>query len=125
LAGLGSTLILAQKFADAEPVLRECLTVREKSQPDDWTTFNTKSMLGNAHLAQKKYAEAEPLLLAGFEGLRERETKIPPQSRVRLTETVGRLVEMYEALGKKTEADKWRKELEARRAATERPSPKP
>ena len=33
---------------DAERVLRECLAIREKREPDLWTTFNTKAMLGNA-----------------------------------------------------------------------------
>ena len=54
-------------------MLREVLAIREKVRPDAWTTFNTKSMLGEALLGQKRYAEAEPLLLAGYRGMKERE----------------------------------------------------
>ena len=48
-------------------------------------------MLGGALLGQKKYAEAEPLLLAGYEGMKQREAKIPPEGKVRLTEALERL----------------------------------
>ena len=40
-------------------------------------------------------------------------------------EAVGQLVQLYEATGKKDEAAKWRKELEAARAAQKKPEPKP
>jgi hypothetical protein len=36
------------KHADAEPVLRDCLKIRQAKQPDAWDTFNTQSMLGDA-----------------------------------------------------------------------------
>ena len=78
-------------------------------------------MLGGALLGQKKYAEAEPLLLAGYEGMKQREAKIPPLGKVRLTEALERLVQFYEALEKKDEAAKWRKELEARKEVRKRP----
>ena len=113
-------LLQAKAFTEAEPLLRECLAIREKTQPDEWTTFTTKSMLGGALLGQKKYAEAEPLLLAGYEGMKQREAKIPPPGKVRLTEALERLVQLYEALEKKDEAAKWRKELEARKESQER-----
>ena len=70
-------------------------------------------------MGQKKYAEAEPLLLAGYEGMKQREAKIPPQGKVRLTEALERLVQVDEALEKKDEAAKWRKELEALKEASE------
>jgi hypothetical protein len=39
-----------------------------EAAPDAWQTHNTKSMLGGARLGQKKYADTEPLLVAGYEG---------------------------------------------------------
>jgi outer membrane protein assembly factor BamD (BamD/ComL family) len=55
-----------------------------------------------------------------------REAKIPPQSKVRLTEALQRLVQLYDAWGKPDEAARWRKELDAAKA-NERPpaAPKP
>ena len=41
---------------------------------------------------------------------------IPPQGQVRITESIERLVQLYEAMGKKDDAAKWRKELEARKS---------
>lgn len=105
LAALALNLLQQQKFADAEAALRECAAFREKKEPDVWTTFATKSALGGALLGQKKYAEAEPLLLQGYAGMKQREAKIPPQGKFRLTEALERLVQLYEAM------DKWRKEL--------------
>jgi hypothetical protein len=95
-----------------------------KRSPDAWTTFNTRSMLGGALLGQKKYADAEPLLLQGYEGMKERETKIPAQGKIRLTEALERLVQLYEATGKKDQAAEWRKKLDAAKAAA-KPQPKP
>ena len=78
---LAVNLLKQQRYAEAEPLLRECLKIREQNEPDDWKTFNTKSLLGGSLLGQKKYAEAEPLLLAGYEGMKQREGKIPPSSQ--------------------------------------------
>jgi hypothetical protein len=41
---------------------------------------------------QSKLAEAEPLSLAGYRGMKERATSIPPQSAVRIPEVLERLV---------------------------------
>jgi hypothetical protein len=106
-----------KKWTDAEPVLRNSLTLREKKLPDDWRTFNTKAMLGGALLGQKKHADAEPLLLKGYEGMKARENTIPPQGMVRLTEALERLVQLYQVcevspqaaiLDERIHAGKWR-----------------
>jgi hypothetical protein len=120
LAALELNLLKQKKWADAEPILRECLAIREKKQPDAWTTFNTQSQLGDALLVQKKYADAEPLLLKGYEGMKAREKAIPPQGKVRLTEAMERLVQLYEQTGKKDEAARWRKDLESIKAVQKR-----
>ena len=110
LAKWSSSLLGAKAYPEAEPVLREALAIREKSQPDAWTTFNTQSMLGGALFGQKKYADAEPLLLKGYEGLKARETTIPEQGKVRLPEALDRLIELYTATNKPDDAKKWRAE---------------
>jgi hypothetical protein len=117
LASLGLALLQPNGFAEAEPLLRECLAIREKKEPDAWTTFNVKSLLGGALLGQKKYALAEPLLLAGYEGLKQREQVISAGARFRLTEAVQRLVQLYEATEEPDDAAKWRKEQQSIPAA--------
>jgi tetratricopeptide (TPR) repeat protein len=116
LAIRGSKLLSQKKPDEAEKLLRECLSIRQKIQPDDWTTFEAKAMLGEALQDQKKYADAEPELLSGYEGLKRHEAKIPPQDKARLTQTLERLVLLYESWGKNDRAAKWRKELEMREA---------
>jgi hypothetical protein len=111
LTGLGDNLLLQHKWADAEPMLREGLTIREKKQPNAWTTFDTRSLLGGSLLGQQKHADAEPLLLAGFAGMKQRAAAIPPQSTPRLAEAAERLVRLYETTGQAAEAAKWRAEL--------------
>ncbi|MFO0953208.1 MAG: serine/threonine-protein kinase [Isosphaeraceae bacterium] len=110
LAALGLNLVQMKNWAEAEPVLREALAIREKKQPDVWTTFNTRSLLGGALLGQKKYAEAEPLLLAGYEGMKAREKTIPPQAATRIPEALDRLIELYRATDRPKEAKKWQAE---------------
>jgi hypothetical protein len=112
LAQIGGGLLEQKKWTEAEPLLRECLAIREQTQPDVWSTFNTKSLLGGALLGQKNHADAEPLLLSGYEGMKQREKTIPEQGKIRLPEAVERLVQLYEATGKTDEAAKWRKELD-------------
>jgi serine/threonine protein kinase/tetratricopeptide (TPR) repeat protein len=127
LAQLGSALLAAKAFAEAEPVLRECLTIRQKKEPEAWTTFNTRSLLGGALSGQARsaskggdkeglvraervYREAEPLLLAGYEGMKKREKTIPPQARARLPEAADRLIELYKVTKRPDEMKKWQAE---------------
>jgi hypothetical protein len=81
-------------------------------------------MLGGALLGQKKYSDAEPLLLAGYEGLKNNEQVIAPQTKSSLMDALHRLVDLYEATGKRDDAARWRKELEATEAEAKL-SPKP
>jgi tetratricopeptide (TPR) repeat protein len=103
LAILGTCLLQQQKHAEAEPVLRECLAIREKEIPDDWRRYATMSMLGEALCGQGKHAEAEPLLVEGHERM------MPPEDLgVRKREALERLVKLYEAWGKPEKAAEWR-----------------
>jgi tetratricopeptide (TPR) repeat protein len=114
LAEVAKDLLKHGQDAMAEKVLDECLSIRAKKQPDEWNTFNTRSMLGGALLGQKKYAGAEPLLLQGYEGMKKREAEIPPEVRsMRLTDALGRIVLLYEASGRKEQAQEWRQKLKA------------
>ncbi len=110
LVQISMSLLEIKGFTEAEQLLRECLTIREKTQPDDWTTFNTMSLLGGALLGQTKYAEAEPLLLQGYEGIKARETTIPPEAGTRVPEALDRLIELYTATSTPDEVTKWQAE---------------
>jgi serine/threonine protein kinase/tetratricopeptide (TPR) repeat protein len=117
LGYLSENLLRQKKAAEAETVARECLAIRAKYRPDAWTSFYTRALLGRTLLGQKKYAEAEPHLVQGYAGMKEREAKISKDSKFCLTEAVEGLVHLYDAWGKTGEAAKWRKELEARKSS--------
>jgi serine/threonine protein kinase len=112
LVALGRCLLHEHKYPEAEQPLREALGLAVKTEPDAWTTFHAESLLGRALLGQQKYVEAAPLLTQGYEGLKQRAAQIPPPAKIRVTETLECLVQLYEAWGKPDEAKKWRAELE-------------
>jgi len=108
---IGRAYLGQKKWSEAEPHLREYLTLREKENwPDHWTMFDAQSLLGGSLLGQKKYADAEPLLLKGYEGMKQREKAIPKEGETRIPEALDRLIELYTATNKPDEAKKWRAE---------------
>jgi eukaryotic-like serine/threonine-protein kinase len=108
---LAYTLLAEEKFVEAEVAARESLAIREKKLPDDWRTFNARSMLGASLLGQKKYSAAEPFLLAGYEGIKQREAKIPSDGKIRLHEAIERLVRLYDAADQPGKAAEWKQRL--------------
>lgn len=106
---LGESYFRAERCNDAEPILRSCLTGREKTQPNAWTTSMTRSYLGATLAGQKKFADAEPLLLRGAEDLQKQANAIPNWIRTkRQTEALDRLIRLYELWEKPGDADKWK-----------------
>jgi hypothetical protein len=53
--------------------------------------------------------------------MKQREKTMPPEAKVRLTEALERLVQLYDATGNADDAERWRKELAARKAAEKEP----
>jgi hypothetical protein len=49
--------------------------------------------------------------------MRQREATLPPQWKHRLSEALEYLIQLYEATNKPEQAAKWRKQLEASKAA--------
>ena len=128
LADLSSTLLAEGRFADAEPPARLAVAIREEKLPEDWATFNARSILGGTLLGQNKYVEAEPLLLSGYNGMKQREDKIPAEGKLRLKDAIQRLAQLYDATGRSDQSAEWKKKLaEFDKAASEQPGlgPKP
>ncbi|MHC4956377.1 MAG: tetratricopeptide repeat protein [Planctomycetota bacterium] len=105
---LGEMYQLQERHAEAEKLLRQCLAEREKKEPNSFRLASTQSMLGRVLAEQKKFAEAEPLLLAGYKGLKENAGKTPDWGKYYLPDTLEWLAQLYEDWGKKDEAAKWR-----------------
>jgi serine/threonine protein kinase/tetratricopeptide (TPR) repeat protein len=109
LQELGQNLVRQEKWTEAETSLRECLKLREGPDPRGWHTFRAKSLLGAALVGQTRYDEAETLLEESFEGLRQTASFVPmPMRRMQLAAAADRLISLYDAAGKKAEADRAR-----------------
>ena len=70
--------------------------------------LSTQGRLGESLPGQQKLAEAEPLLRAGYEWMKQRREKVPDLAKARVTA----LRLLYEAQGNREEAARWRAELE-------------
>jgi hypothetical protein len=90
---------------------RECLAIRLKTIPNDWLTFDAKSMVAGSLLARKEYAEAERLLLSSYEGLQQRENTIPLKHKSRLGECLERLARVYDVTEQSDKAAEWKQKL--------------
>jgi tetratricopeptide (TPR) repeat protein len=112
LAYLFRNLIRQEKFGEAEQIARQRLDIRLKNAPDAWAVFLLKSHIGESLLGQEKFAEAEPLLVEGYEGLKARQDEIGSNAPTRQTAVLGNLVKLYETWGKPDEAAKWREVLD-------------
>ena len=92
-ADLALAYLSQGKFAEGEPLAREALAFDRKAQPGDWQRFRAESLLGASLAGQKKQAEAEPLLLAGYQGLLARKAQMGVLDQYHLTRSHEWLVE--------------------------------
>jgi serine/threonine-protein kinase len=111
LANLARLFLDEGKARDAERLLRECLATREKLSPEHWRTFDTLSLLGASLLAQKQYSNAEPFLVAGYEGMKQRETRIGYEGRLRLKKALQWLAQLYAETSPPERAAEWKQKL--------------
>ena len=102
---------MQSRSSEAEPLLRQCLAICQNVALDDWGRYYTMSLLGGSLLDQGRYAEAEPLVVGGHEGMKVRESRILVPDRSRLLEAAVRVVHLYEAWGKPAQAAAWKRKL--------------
>lgn len=125
LIAASAVLLRHHQYETAETYLRECLMIREQQLPDDWRLFNARSTLGGALAGQKRFQEAEPLLIEGYFGMKEHEAQIPPAAKHRLPEAIQRLVDLYVAWEKPEQANEWQKRLDQTKTTINETEPTP
>jgi hypothetical protein len=103
-------MLSQERYAEAESLVREALAYYEKELPDNPSHFLWVSQLGEALLGQHKYAEAEPLILQGYEGLKQRQATRFIEKR-QLAEASQRVVGFYEETNQPEKAREWREKL--------------
>lgn len=99
-------------YLQAEALLREALGGFLKTRPDFWARFEIESTLGASLTGQRKFAEAEPLLLSGYEGLARLEATIPPLNKSSLEHAGNWIVALYDNWGLPGKAVEWRQKLQ-------------
>jgi hypothetical protein len=113
---LGECQVLQNKYAEAEKPLRESLSIYQKRQPQAVLRYDTESLLGAALAGQKKYAEAEPLLVNSAKVLAANAAKLSPPDRQLMLAAVQRVIDLYDAWERPEDAARWRKELDMLKA---------
>jgi tetratricopeptide (TPR) repeat protein len=117
LGSLSEILLDQKKYVEAESIARECLAIRAEKKPDGWSAFFSRYLVGSALLGQKKYADAEPLLVQGYEGMKQRDGQVIRDAKDPPAQALERLVQLHDALGNQAKAAEWRAKLEAEKAA--------
>ena len=120
LIALGHSLTAQRRQAEALPYVREALdSVERQPQPRfPWFKAEAQSTLGSILAAQGDSADAEDLLLAGYEGLRDLPSTPPP----RLRASLDRLVSFYVSSGRPADAAAWRNRLQSFDASRRAPA---
>jgi eukaryotic-like serine/threonine-protein kinase len=108
---LGELRLDQRRYSEAESLLRDSLETQKQVVPNDFRRYQTESLLGAALAAENKYAEAEPLLVSGYEGMKQRQMAGSALYRPKLRKACEQLIEMYEHWSKPDQAAALRKEL--------------
>lgn len=90
---------------EAEPLLRESLELRQRAlPPGHWLIAASEIALGACLVADRRFGEAEALLLRGYEGLRASRG----DAHERTIEARSRIIALYEAWGRPDRAAAFR-----------------
>jgi serine/threonine protein kinase len=109
LGWLALNLLWQERHGDAERIAREAIAIE---QVERFRRFYWTSVLGAALLGQKKYADAEPLLLQGYAGMKQSENGMPEGERRRALRDAGEwVVRFYEVTEQPEKARQWRERL--------------
>jgi tetratricopeptide (TPR) repeat protein/tRNA A-37 threonylcarbamoyl transferase component Bud32 len=112
VGNLSGHFLTNQQYADAIPLLDQAVRIFSRRPEMAQAVPLIRSDLGFALLASGQPAEAEPHLLAGYEGLSQQKT-LNPANRRRQRMAAQGLVELYEQIGPTEKASEWRAKLKA------------
>jgi serine/threonine protein kinase len=110
---LGLVHLNQRHYADVESLLADLVT-RDRTAADSWIRYFAQAIFGAALSGQKRYEEAEKLLIGGYGALTERGALIPANGKSALDKTGQWIVELYNAWGKPERAAEWTAKLGAR-----------
>lgn len=98
------------KFAECEGLAREAVDIASRKYAGSWERYSAMTLLGASLSKQKKYAEAEPLLVEGYRGLESLQDKASPLDKVQVPRARKWAEELYQAWGKPERAAAFRQD---------------
>lgn len=107
VADLALAYVSQGKFTLAEPLSREALETQKKVQPDDWQRYRAATLLGATLAGQKKYDEAESLLVEGCQGMLARKQQIDVPDWYHFDQANKWLIQLYRDWRKPERAVEW------------------
>ena len=111
-ANLGWTQLAQGRLADAEQTLREALDGMTRVAPDAWERANAAGMLGATLAKQQRYAEAEPLLISGYDDMANGKAVNPNAASRMSREQVGEaLLQLYRDSRNTVRGAEWERKL--------------
>ncbi len=111
LISLAQVRIDQQLYLDAESSLREALASYQRIAPDGWQYYGAQALLGASLAGQKKFADAEPLLISGYHGMVQRQQTMSAPDRPTIREANNRIVKLYRNWRKPEKAAAWEANL--------------
>jgi len=113
ISNIGWVRLQQKRYAEAETSFKEAAAILARTAADTWERFNVDSMLGAALSAQKKFAEAESLLVSGYEGMSPRKptTNLVMTSRFTQEQAGEAIVQLYADWGKADKRNEWAERL--------------
>ena len=105
-----------QRWPEAETMANECFKLREREKGPGARVraLSHHEPVGRALAGQGKYARAEPLMLEGYDGLKEREAVMQYMEEQWLLNAARHLADLYNAWGKPEKAAEWARNAGAR-----------
>lgn len=114
VANLGELRVDEARYPEAEATLRSCLDIQKQTMPSDYRRYWTQTLLGASLAGEQKYEEAEPLLVGGYDGMKQNAASVSDLSRQKLQKAGELVVKLYAEWNKPDKADEWRQVLAKR-----------
>ncbi|MBX9585467.1 MAG: serine/threonine-protein kinase [Gemmataceae bacterium] len=106
----GRCLLILGRAADSLPLAREARAIHQKGPPGDLRAIAADTLLGACLAEAGEVAEAEPLLVAGYDALADHPNARPSQRR----DAADRLARLYEKTGRPEKVAEVRATIPAR-----------
>ncbi len=111
LVSLAQVRLDQQLYLEAESSLREALASYQRTAPDDWQYYDTQALLGASLAGQKKFDDAERLLISGYHGMVQRQQTMAVADRPSIREASDRIVKLYRDWREPDKAAAWEANL--------------